>query len=72
MTAPQDDPELVHKIAAMTAAELQAVIDKARGHSASGRAEMIRAAEESGDRAAATRLKIAQLGNLVANPKKKG
>lgn len=31
MPNPQDDPALIHKIAAMTDAEFAAVVDKARG-----------------------------------------
>lgn len=36
MTAPQNDPELIHKLAAMTSAEFTAVVRIARGVTDSG------------------------------------
>lgn len=64
MTAPEYDGELIHKLAAMTDSEFDAVVKRARGVSPDTRntlASKIAAAEAAGDYSTAIRLKTAQL-----------
>lgn len=76
MTAPQDDPALIHKLSALTDDEFRAVVDKARGPvkdpepppdrgSGDPHQKAVRAAEASGDWRRAIALKNQQLGRLM-------
>lgn len=76
MTAPQDDPALIHKLSALTDDEFRAVVDKARGPvrdpeplpdrgSGDPHQRALRDAEASGDRQRAFALKARHLGRLI-------